>query len=126
MPGFVSPAHAEWSTEVHAEAERRGVRPRDYVRLQPLLREYAERKPPPAATTDDVVRHLEHVRDVAGVDHVGIGGDYDGSAFMPADLPDVSGYPRLFDTLAERGWSEADLAKLAGGNVLRVLQAADD
>ena len=93
--------------------------------MQPLLREYAETKPPPEATLDDVVRHVEHVREVAGVAHVGIAGDYDGSAVMPVDMPDVTSYPRLFAALADRGWSDDELAALAGGNVLRVLEASD-
>ena len=57
---------------------------------------------------------------------MGVGGDYDGSAFMPVDMADVGSYPRLFAALADRGWSERDLAALAGGNVLRVLEATDD
>jgi membrane dipeptidase len=130
VPKFVSPAFAQWAAstqaEAEAEAERRGIGPRDLGGVESLLQERARRDPPPQATVDDVVRHVEHVREVAGVEHVGIGGDYDGSAFMPAGLPDVSGYPRLFAALAERGWSDTDLARLAGGNVLRVLQAADD
>jgi membrane dipeptidase len=125
VPGFVSPAHAEWTARVKQEAARRGISPRDYVGMQPLLQEMARRDPPPDATLQDVVAHVEHVRDVAGVDHVGIGGDYDGSAFMPVDLPDVASYPRLFAALAERGWSSTDLAKLAGENALRVREAAD-
>jgi membrane dipeptidase len=82
--------------------------------------------PLPPATIDDVVRHIEHVRYVAGIDHVGIGGDFDGSTNMPAGLDDVSGYPRLFDALRGRGWSPADLAKLAHGNMLRVKRAVED
>lgn len=79
----------------------------------------------PAATVDDVVAHLEHVRNVAGIDHLGIGGDYDGTDSMPVGLEDVSSYPRLFAALLDRGWSEPDLVKLAGGNVLRVLRQAE-
>ncbi|GJG86505.1 dipeptidase [Gemmatimonadetes bacterium T265] len=79
------------------------------------------------ATVAQVADHVEHVRRVAGVDHVGIGGDFDGTT--PADLPtgleDVSKYPALFTELARRGWTEDDLAKLAGGNVLRVLGDAE-
>jgi membrane dipeptidase len=74
----------------------------------------------------DVVAHVEHVREVAGVDHIGLGGDYDGCPEFPVELPDVSSYPRLFSALADRGWSDEDLGKLAGGNILRVLRAADD
>ena len=62
---------------------------------------------------------------VAGIDHVGIGGDLDGTPDLPDGLSDVAGYPALFAALLDRGWSEADCARLAGGNVLRVLRAAD-
>ena len=82
--------------------------------------------PAPRATLDDVVAHLDHAREVAGVDHIGIGGDYDGCSELPTGLEDVSRYPALFDALRDRGWSEPDRAKLAGRNVLRVLRAADD
>jgi membrane dipeptidase len=63
---------------------------------------------------------------VAGIDHVGIGGDYDGATLMPVGLADVSGYPRLFDALAARHWSPDDLERLASANVLRVLRDAED
>lgn len=83
-----------------------------------------ERGPAPEATMDDVIAHLEHVRDVAGIDHVGLGSDYDG-ATMPAGLEDVSTFPALFAELSRRGWSESDLRKLAGENVLRVWREAE-
>ena len=70
--------------------------------------------------------HLDHVRDVAGIAHVGIGGDFDGSPEMPIGLEDVSGYPRLFAALRARHWSDADLRAVAGGNVLRVLRDVED
>ncbi len=126
VPAFVSPAAAAWKDETVERAEQRGVDGRDFAAMGALMDERARTDPPPDATLDDVVRHVEHVREVAGVDHVGLGGDYDGSSFMPVDMPDVGAYPRLFAALADRGWSEADLAALAGGNVLRVLEAADD
>ncbi|MFL6144184.1 MAG: dipeptidase [Labedaea sp.] len=78
------------------------------------------------ARVADVVAHLEHAREVAGVEHIGIGGDYDGVAAVPVGLEDVSTYPVLFEALLDRAWSPADLAKLAGHNVLRVLRAAAD
>jgi membrane dipeptidase len=79
---------------------------------------------PPPATLDDVVAHVEHVREVAGIDHVGLGGDYDGTDWLPAGLEDVTGYPRLLGALAGRGWSPADLAKLTCRNVLRAMADA--
>ncbi len=86
------------------------------------MRERAATDPPPPATLDDVVRHVEHVRDVAGVDAVGIGGDFDGTVFATEGLSDVAAYPALFEALAGRGWSDVDLGKLAGRNALRVLR----
>jgi membrane dipeptidase len=65
------------------------------------------------------------MREVAGVDHIGIGGDYDGTAFTPDGLSDVSGYPNLIAELLGRGWSEADLSKLTWGNAVRVLREAE-
>ncbi|HUF68225.1 MAG TPA: dipeptidase [Longimicrobiales bacterium] len=80
----------------------------------------------PRATLSDVADHIEHVRDVAGIDHVGIGGDFDGITSVPVGLEDVSTYPALFAELSHRGWSEIDLRKLAGDNLLRVWRAAED
>ena len=81
--------------------------------------------PAPKATVKDVADHVEHVARVAGHDHVGIGGDYDGIPFGPEGLEDVSTYPNLFAELIARGWSDENLAKLAGGNFLRVLRGAE-
>ena len=80
--------------------------------------------PRPSASLDDIADHIEHVRDVAGVDHVGIGSDYDGMNAPPV-MPDVSSYPVLFAHLIERGWTDEDLGKLASGNILRALREAE-
>jgi len=77
------------------------------------------------ATISDVADHIDYVADVAGVDHVGIGSDFDGIEKTPEGLEDVSKYPALFAELSRRGWNEADLAKLAGENVLRVMRVAE-
>lgn len=77
----------------------------------------------PRVTVDDAVRHIEHAREVAGIDHIGIGGDYDGFDDFPEGLADVSGYPRVLDALAERGWSADEIGKITGANLLRVLDA---
>ena len=81
--------------------------------------------PDPVATIEHVVAHLEHLREVVGIEHVGIGADYDGVDETPVGLEDVSSYPRLFAALGERGWSRADLEALAHGNVLRVLEVTE-
>ncbi len=82
--------------------------------------------PAPTVTMDDVVAHIEHAREVMGVDHIGLGGDFDGFEMPgPVGLEDVSRYPALFSALSERGWSDEDLRKLAHGNILRVLHDND-
>jgi membrane dipeptidase len=78
--------------------------------------------PMPPCGVGDVADHIEHVRDVAGVDHVGLGGDFDGVILQPSGLDGVDGYPNLLAELADRGWSDADLAKLTWRNPLRVLR----
>jgi membrane dipeptidase len=80
---------------------------------------------PPRATLADVADHIEHIRDVAGIDHVGIGSDFDGISDTPIGLEDVSTFPTLLAELSRRGWSEEDLAKLAGGNIMRVWRDAE-
>ena len=77
------------------------------------------------ATVADVTDHIEHVAEIAGVDHVGLGSDFDGIPRVPVGLEDVSKFPELFVELVRRGWSEADLAKLAGENILRVMREAE-
>ena len=79
----------------------------------------------PRATIADVADHIEHVRDVAGIDHVGIGSDFDGTSSLPVRLEDVGDFPNLFLELVERGWTDEELAKLAGENVLRVMREAE-
>jgi membrane dipeptidase len=91
-----------------------------------LPEEHRQGRQEPRATLSDVADHIEHVRDVAGIDHVGIGGDFDGITSVPVGLEDVSTYPALFAELSRRGWSEIDLRKLAGDNLLRVWRAAED
>lgn len=120
---FVCPAAAVWRADSMAAAAAAGLDPLDLS----ALKEFQARQcpPKPVATLEDVVAHVEHVRDVAGIDHLGIGGDYDGTDSLPAGLEDVSGYPRLFAALADRGWSDADLGKLAGDNIERAWAQAE-
>jgi membrane dipeptidase len=81
--------------------------------------------PAPRATLAQVADHIDHIRRVAGADHVGIGGDFDGIDEVVQGLEDVSTYPALFAELSRRGWTEGDLRKLAGENVLRAMERAD-
>ncbi len=119
VPEFVSPAVRSWQVEVQEDARASGVDIRDLAAMEAFVQPYLGSRP--IATLADVVAHCEYVREIAGVDHVGLGGDYDGVTSLPAGLEDVAGYPRLLDALAERGWSEGDLAKLGWQNVTRVL-----
>lgn len=125
-PQFVSQEVRDWREHAAAAAREEGVAATDLEQFEPWMHAYRRRRPEPAATLAQVVEHVEHLRAVAGVDHIGIGGDYDGVSTLPVGLEDVSGYPRLFAALAERGWSDNDLVKLAGANVLRTLRAAED
>jgi membrane dipeptidase len=125
VPNFVSPDCAQWQFGLLAEMERRGLDRRDISAWGSVSPEYERAHPFPEATLAQVADHVEHIRAVAGIEHVGIGGDYDGSARMPAGLADVSRYPALFAELLDRGWTEDECAALAGGNVLRVLKAAE-
>ncbi|MGC1270664.1 MAG: dipeptidase [Croceibacterium sp.] len=81
--------------------------------------------PVPQVTVSDMADHIDHVRAVAGIDHIGVGGDYDGMETGPVGMEDVTGYPRLFEELARRGYSQADLEKIASRNMMRVLRAAE-
>jgi membrane dipeptidase len=117
----VATAHAAGMVEVRKQVQ--GVTDRRERRR--IERGYFAAHPLPRATIGQVADHVEHARRVAGVDHVGIGGDYDGNEEWPVGLEDVSGYPRLFAELIERGWSDADLAKLARGNFLRAFRRAE-
>jgi len=120
VPMFVSQPVADWYAECLAETERRGGDRRKFQDVNPVL---LERLPDaPSCTVDGVADHVDHVRQVAGVEHVGIGGDYDGAAFFPEGMPDVSSYPLLLDTLRDRGWREPELGALCHGNVLRAMR----
>ena len=122
VPEFVSPATAAWRVEAAAAAAEVGVEARDWEAFGRFTATWRHQHPKPDATIEQVVAHLEHVREVAGIDHIGIGGDYDGTDTFPVGLEDVSGYPRLVAALLERSWSEADVAQLVRGNTLRVMR----
>lgn len=99
---------------VNSPEERKAIRDEIYGRLVV-----------PKTTVARVADHIEHIRDVAGVDALGLGGDFDGNDMWPEGLSDVSMYPNLFAELIRRGWSDRDLAKLAGGNILRALESVE-
>jgi membrane dipeptidase len=125
VSSFVSPECWAWERELTAEMERRGADPWELSARDRVRGELAAVSPLPRATLAQVAGHIEHVREVAGLDHVGLGGDFDGTDQLPDGLADVSCYPALLGELLARGWSEEDCAKLAGGNILRVMQEAE-
>ncbi|SES21893.1 membrane dipeptidase [Lentzea albida] len=125
VPDFVSSGVAEWDAALREAMTAAGASHADMDERKAFTEKWVVDHPKPLATLDDVVLHLEHAREVVGIDHLGIGGDYDGVQALPRGLEDVSAYPNLFGALLDKGWSEDDLAKLAGANVLRVLKDAD-
>ncbi|MFI2204528.1 dipeptidase [Streptomyces sp. NPDC020192] len=127
VPKFVLQAAVEWTLAADENMRAHGLHHLDTSPgAMEIHRAFEERHPRPVATVSTVADHLDHMREVAGIDHVGIGGDYDGTAFTPEGLSDVSGYPNLLAELLDRGWSRADLAKLTWKNAVRVLSAAED
>ncbi|HEX9041358.1 MAG TPA: dipeptidase [Trebonia sp.] len=125
VPFFVSQACTDWFTDLKAFAAGRGLDPGNLEQVFGLLQEWEKEHPMPEATLAQVADHIDHVREVAGVGHVGIGADFDGTPALPPGLHDVSRYPALFHELRRRRWSETDLKALAGGNVLRALRDAE-
>lgn len=125
VPSFVSEECRQWDLGVADEMRERGLDPKDYSARMQVYEEHAASHPRPNATVAQVADHVDHVRAVAGVEHVGIGGDYDGTDQLPEGLSDVSGYPALFAELLRRGWTEPELARLSSGNIIRVLRDAE-
>jgi membrane dipeptidase len=123
VPEVVSRAVKAWQEQ--ADSALAGMRSQGDSARRQARRAWMAEHPRPHATVKDVADVIEHVRDVAGVDHVGIGADYDGITSTPDGLPDVSSYPVIFAELIRRGWSDADLRKLAGQNVLRAFHQAE-
>jgi membrane dipeptidase len=125
VPFFVSQECTDWFAALKAFAAGQGLDPDHLATIFGLLPEWEKDNPMPVATVTQVADHIEHVREVAGLAHVGIGADYDGTPSLPQGLEDVSRYPALFHELQRRHWSEPDLKALAGANILRVLREAE-
>jgi len=126
-PGFISEAYRRRAAEREAEEARlKNLYSGQPERRKAALEAWDAAHPAVDATLAEVADHIEHVRRVAGVDHVGIGSDFDGiDGTAPKGLEGVETYPALLAELARRGWSDADLAKLAGGNVLRAMEGVE-
>jgi membrane dipeptidase len=125
VAGFVSNEAAAVIIPIIAEAQRRLQGVTDIAQRRAVQHELLEGVDVPIPPVSKVADHVEHVVQVAGVEHVGLGGDFDGSVHQTDGLADVSGYPNLFAELVLRGWTDTDLARLAGGNVLRVMREAE-
>lgn len=127
VPKFILPEAIAWTETADANMREHGAHPLDTTESgMRIHRAYEEANPRPTATAATVADHLDHMREVAGVDHIGIGGDFDGTPFTPRGLDDVSGYPNLIAELFARRWSPEDLSKLTWHNAVRVLRAAED
>jgi membrane dipeptidase len=126
VPRFVNQAVRDWARGAEQQALAQGVDPRDIPALRSVETAYEQEFPHPPAHLSDVVAHLDHVREVAGIDHIGLGGDYDGVDWLPQGLEDVSSYPRLLLALRDGGWSDADLARLTCRNILRTMRDVED
>ena len=125
VPAFVSTEVAAWEAQAKEQGSAIKEAVTDSVEQKRRFDEWKALHPRPSATLKQVADHIEHVRKVAGADHVGIGSDFDGIDTVPVGLEDVSRFPELFAELIRRGWSDTDLRKLAGQNVLRALRGAE-
>ena len=126
VPIFLSPARLQYeSTKAAEEARLKTIIRNDTKAVAAGVKAWSAAHPAPPVTVTDVADHIDHIAKVAGHDHVGIGADLDGIEDTPAGLTGVQAYPLLFAELIRRGWSDKDLAALAGGNVLRALRGAE-
>jgi membrane dipeptidase len=130
-PGYVSDAQLHWDADLAGEQARYDTPPFGglYIgqpeRAKAALDAWQQAHPRPIVTLAMIADHIDHIRQVAGVDHVGLGSDFDGIPFLPQGLEGVEHFPALMAELMRRGWSDADVAKVAGENMLRVLAGAE-
>jgi membrane dipeptidase len=130
-PGYVSAARDRWDADQAAEQTRFNSPP--YVglyigqpeRAKAAMAAWEQQNPRPVTTLAQVADHIDHIKQVAGIEHVGLGSDFDGIGDAPVGLEGVDKYPALLEELMRRGWTDADIAKLAGENLLRVWAAAE-
>jgi membrane dipeptidase len=126
VPGFTSPDAAAWDTAQEAEAARLArLNPKDEAAVNAGVSAWMAEHPRPKVTVAQVADHVDHVRKVAGVDHVAYGSDFDGISSAPSGLEDVSKFPALTAELLRRGYTELEVKKVLGLNLLRVMRAAE-
>jgi membrane dipeptidase len=127
VPSFMSAEHLDWNRR--EKAERKSLESMHGAKSEAARRAldaWREANPAPRATLAQVADHVDHIKRLVGADHVGIGSDFDGIEHVVEGLEDVSTFPALFAELVRRGWSDADLAKLAGENILRVMEETEE
>jgi membrane dipeptidase len=126
VPGFVSQQVADWNARETAERNQlTAAAGGDAAKVARGLEVWRAANPSPRASLAQVADHIDHIRKVAGIDHVGLGGDFDGITSVVVGLEDVSTYPALIAELLRRGYADDDIRKIAGRNILRVMRAAE-
>ena len=126
LPAFLDADVFAQNVERTGEEARLKARyPGDPAAAEAALDAWDRANPVPKTSVTKVADHIDHIRRTIGIDHIGVGGDYDGMGMAPAGLDDVSGYPALFAELAKRGYSRADLEKISSRNMIRVLKAVE-
>jgi membrane dipeptidase len=126
VPAFVAPEGGPAIVSYLAEKQRLdSLHPNDPKAVTAGIAEWKKSHPDPKATLGQVADHIDHIRKLAGIDQVGLGGDFDGTDSLPQGLEDVSRYPELIAELLRRGYSDDEVRKLAGGNLLRALRGAE-
>ncbi len=126
LPGFLDPAvRAHGLDRTALEARLKSQYSGDPAAVSAALKTWDAANPAPRTQIAQVAAHIDHLKQMIGVDHIGLGGDYDGMDSAPVGMDDVAGYPALFTELARRGYSQGELEKIASGNMLRVLKAVE-
>ena len=126
VPGFINEEVRSWGASRTAEDARlKSLNPGDPAAVEAGMAVWVQANPTPRASIGDIVAHIQHVREVAGIDHVGLGGDFDGIGSLPEGVGGVDAYPTILAALMDAGWSEADIRKIAGENLLRVMRSVE-
>ncbi len=126
VPGFDSPEVAAYNKQETAqETLLKSQHPNDENAIKDGMRQWTDAHPSPKATLQQVADHIDHVRKVAGIDHIGLGSDFDGITSVPIGLEDTSKYPALIAELLKRGYTDQDVKKILSGNVLRIMREAE-
>jgi membrane dipeptidase len=127
VPSFLSAKVADWTAMQASEESRLKLQyPGDQAAVKKGLAEWTAAYPATRASIQDAADHIDHIRSVAGIDHIGLGGDFDGITAVVEGLEDVSTYPALTAELLRRGYKDADVLKITGQNVLRVMRSVED